>query len=282
MPHGWSFLALTGAPARSARAWEQAAARWTNTIVAVGDAEAALARTAGVNAPVHVVHNPVPSGWGQVPWTEAQALRQELGLGAGPLVVCVGRRSYQKGHDQLLEAWRGVHAAVPAARLLLVGYGSGPGREVVDAARGVHATGLVEARPYVGAADFTVLPSRWEGCALAMLESLASGRAVVMTDVGGSEVVTKARAGAVVPLGATRLLAEAIRARLESPELARLEGERGARYTAKHHDGRVAQARLAAVIARAHVFGQPGPGSASIPMTRAALSSHREPAAGEA
>src|SRR5262249_54369262 len=55
------------------------------------------------------------------------AVRERLGLGAVPVVVCVSRLVPRKGQDTLIRAWPVVRAAVGGARLLLVG--EGPYRE---------------------------------------------------------------------------------------------------------------------------------------------------------
>lgn len=104
-----------------------------------------------------------------------------------PLVVCVGRLCRQKGQDLLLRAWPQVGAAVPDARLVLVG--DGPDGEQLRslAPPGVLFAGASrDIRPWFQAADVVVLPSRWEGMALAPLEAMACGRPVVVTDVSGA------------------------------------------------------------------------------------------------
>ncbi|WP_342748799.1 glycosyltransferase family 4 protein [Streptomyces phaeoluteigriseus] len=103
------------------------------------------------------------------------------------LVVCVGRLCRQKGQDVLLAAWDAVAARVPGARLALVG--DGPDHDALRsrAPESVLLAGAVaDAVPWYQAADLVVLPSRWEGMALAPLEALACGRPVVVTDVDGA------------------------------------------------------------------------------------------------
>lgn len=48
--------------------------------------------------------------------------------------------------------------------------------------------------------DIFVLPSRWEGLSLALVEAMGAGRAVVTTEVGGNpEVVRDRHTGLLVP-----------------------------------------------------------------------------------
>ncbi|WP_265868227.1 glycosyltransferase [Streptomyces sp. SKN60] len=191
-PHAWSFEAVDGTTAALARMWERAAARWTDRIVCVSAAERRTGEDAGVRAAWSVIHNGVDAARFAPP-TDADAAASpgpECELpGAGPLVVCVGRLCRQKGQDVLLDAWPAVLAAVPEARLVLVGDGPDAAalRATADPYFSVHFTGAVaDPAPWYRAADLVVLPSRWEGMALAPLEAMASGRPVVVGDVDGA------------------------------------------------------------------------------------------------
>lgn len=74
----------------------------------------------------------------------------------------------QKGQDVLLEAWDAVLRRVPEARLVLVGDGPDSARLRAGAPRDVLFAGATDdAVPWYQAADLVVLPSRWEGMALA-------------------------------------------------------------------------------------------------------------------
>jgi glycosyltransferase involved in cell wall biosynthesis len=86
------------------------------------------------------------------------------------------------------------------------------------------------------AADVVVLPSRWEGLPLTLLEGLAVGRSVVASDIPGIAEVLPEKAGALVRLGDVGALAEAISHRLTDPQTARAEGRVGARYAAAEAD----------------------------------------------
>ncbi|MFE2600709.1 glycosyltransferase family 4 protein [Streptomyces sp. NPDC059396] len=104
-----------------------------------------------------------------------------------PLVVCVGRLCRQKGQDILLRAWRPVVRQMPQARLVLVGDGPDADALRATAPPSVLFAGAVpDTAPWYRAADLVVLPSRWEGMAVAPLEAMASGRPVVLSDVDGA------------------------------------------------------------------------------------------------
>jgi hypothetical protein len=104
-----------------------------------------------------------------------------------PLVVCVGRLCRQKGQDVLLRAWATVTAHFPDARLALVGGGTQFGALRTAARPSVLFAGeTADTAPWCRAADVVVLPSRWEGMALAPREAMACGRPVVVTDTNGA------------------------------------------------------------------------------------------------
>ncbi len=119
------------------------------------------------------------------------AQRQSLGVAAGARVItCVGRLDRQKGLEWLLEALRDVAPRVPHAELVLVG--DGPERESLQRlARRIYPLPVrflgfrADVPEILAASDLVVLPSRWEGMPNVVLEAMASGRAVVATDVEG-------------------------------------------------------------------------------------------------
>lgn len=253
LPHAWSFAALSGPIALAARRWERTATGWTNAVVCVGEGEARTGVAARIRAPYFLVPNPVPQRW-------ANGVRRsprESGLEKADAVF-VGRLSRQKGVDVLVAAWRSVRRAVPDATLVIVG--DGPDRDLLTqaAGEGVRFVGAAaDPWSFIEAAGIAVLPSRWEGLSLSMLEAMWSGRSVVTTDVDGSEVVTAARGGAVVPVADPDALAAALVRRLGDPDLVAAEGSRAAEYVRANHDFQTAALRLAAVISRAYAFGAP-------------------------
>lgn len=254
IPHAWSFQALKPPFSVAALAWERVATRWTNAVVAVGAGEAHTGVAKRIRAPIFLVANPVPRRWS----AGVRRERAALGLPNGPLVVCVGRLARQKGVDILLKAWSEVRARIPSATLVIVG--DGPDRSDLESAAGPGVLFVGEQCDpwsYVDAGTIAVVPSRWEGLSLSMLEAMWSGKSMVVTRVDGSEVVERARCGAVVDLEDWQALGGEMRKRLEQPALAVREGERAARYARTNHEFDVAASRLCAVTMRAYAFGAP-------------------------
>jgi glycosyltransferase involved in cell wall biosynthesis len=251
-PHAWSFDAADGAVGKLALAWERFAARWTDAVVCVSEAEAAEGRAAGVRGRYEVVSNGVSlADWPVAGPDERAAARLTLGLEEGPLGVCVGRLTRQKGQDLLLAAWPRVRDRVPGAKLVLVG--SGPEEERIRALAG-EGVELVGARDdlihWYAAADVVVAASRWEGMSLVPLEAMASGRSVVATDVSGAREAIGEEAGAVVALDDTAALAEATAERLLDRERADLEGRAGRRRVESSFDMRRTTEAFAALYER--------------------------------
>ncbi|MET9392306.1 glycosyltransferase family 4 protein [Streptomyces sp. NPDC006624] len=241
-PHAWSFEAVGGTTAALARGWERWGARWAARVVCVSEAERLLGARAGVRGRWSVVPNGIDVD--RFRPAAADTVRAALLPDVGPrvpLVVCVGRLCRQKGQDVLLTAWESVLRRVPGARLVLVGDGPDHGRLRALAAPSVLFAGdVADVVPWYQAADLVVLPSRWEGMALAPLEAMACGRPVVVTDVGGArESLPPALVPhCLVPALAPAALAGAVARLLPDEPLRASLGERGRRHVLSTHDVR--------------------------------------------
>lgn len=262
-PHGWSWQAVTGAVRAGTVAWERAAHRWDDVVVCVSADERAAGERHGVRGRLEVVPNGVDlARFPRVDAAGRDAARSRLGLPSGPLVVCVGRLTEQKGHRLLLDAWPGVLAVVPAARLAVVG--DGPERAALEArAAGLGVAGSVllagardDVADWYAAADVVAFASlHGEAMALTPLEAQASARSVVATDVAGVRDSLGPGSGEVVPPRDLAALAGALSRRLRDPELAEQEGRAGRRHAEAHLSvartaERVAELTAAVVTAR--------------------------------
>jgi len=92
----------------------------------------------------------------------------------------------------------------------------------------------------LAAAAVAVLPSRWEGLALALLEAMSSGLPVVATDVAGSRSTLTGgplpAGGAIVPVDNEAALAQAVVQRLADPRGSLAEGRAGRLRAEMGHD----------------------------------------------
>ncbi len=225
-PHGWSFLAVQGAMRTASVQWERLAVRWASRIACVSKAEYrdGLAQGLRLAGRARVVSNGVDTDRFQP--GDRKAARVALGLADEPLAVCVGRLSEQKGQDLLIDAWAAVRVRVPDARLALVGDGPWQARlEQRAEPRVLFSGNAVDPRPWFAAADVVVVPSRWEGMALVVLEAGASARTVVVTEVAGAREQVPWGCGEVVPREDPSALADALVSRLQDRRRADSEGE---------------------------------------------------------
>lgn len=252
-PHAWSFHAAQGVVRIGALQWERwAAARWTDRIICASVAEAAEGRGAGIPGDLVVV----PNGADLTRFTPQddgarQAARRRLGLPLdAPLAVCVGRICEQKAQDVLLNAWADVHRTLPSARCVLVG--EGPDRSRLEAldVPGVAFVGQVaDPRDWYAAADVVVLPSRYETNPLAVLEAMASGRAVVVSDVPSVCEPLPPGSTATAQVDDPAALADALLARLADPSRTAAEATANLAHVRDAHDVARSAAALRGVYA---------------------------------
>ncbi|MFG2822128.1 glycosyltransferase [Kitasatospora sp. NPDC048365] len=245
-PHAWSFTAVEGRLAEASLRWERFATRWADRVLCVSEQERADGVAAGLEARWQVVPNGVDvRHFAPADSAARRHARMVLGLDqAAPLAVCVGRLCRQKGQDVLLDAWPRVVGRIPGARLALVG-GGPDAPAVAERVRALPGPSRVrlagdvpDPRPWLAAADLVVLPSRWEGMALAPLEAMAAARPVLLTDVPGArECLPPAhRPVALVAPGDPVALAERMSAILgDRIECERL-GAAAREHVSEHHD----------------------------------------------
>lgn len=193
-------------------------------------------------------------------------IRERLGLGDRPLIVCVSRLVRRKGQDVLIRAMRSIQRRVPEAELLIVG--SGPYEATLRGlaehapTRSVTFAGEVSERElprYYAAGDVFAMPCRTrlaglevEGWGNVFLEAAACGRPVVVGDSGGArEALVHGETGLLVDGAEVDEVAEAVATLLEDPAYALRLGKAGrARVEREHTWSRVAE-RLAGWLRRA-------------------------------
>ena len=245
-PHGWSFEPTEGLLERLAVGWERFGARWADATVCVSQAEADRGRQRGIGGPYRVIPNGVDlTRFTQADTAGRSEARRRLGLTDQLLVVCVGRLSRAKGQDVLAASWPTVRERVPGAELVLVGDGEDMERLRREGHRGILITGhRDDVGDWLAAADVVAVPSRWEGMSLGMLEAMASGRSIVITDVPGAREALDG-AGGIVPTEDPPALAEAIVERLRDPARREAEGLAAAQRARTDFDLRMTLQRIA-------------------------------------
>lgn len=163
------------------------------------------------------------------------AARRLLGLDERYQVVgIVAMLRPEKAHDVLLRAVAQLAADRPDLRLVVVG--DGPERSRLRMLAGT--LGIAERVLFTGrradvpallpAFDVGVLCSRHEAAPIAVIEAMAAGLPVVVSDCGGlPDMVTDGVEGLRVPVGSAPALASALARVLDDPDLARRLGTAG-------------------------------------------------------
>jgi len=211
-PNAWSFLAVSGLMYQAATLWERWAARWTDVAICVSGDEQATGKAVGIRCPMQIIRNGIQlDKWPRPVEGESLHARQKLEIAHDVLhVVSVGRLCRQKGQDLLLKAWPQVMQRFPDARLTLVGEGADrKNLESVAEASVTFAGESRAVRDWYLSSDLVVMPSRWEGLSLALLEAMATERTVVAFEVEGMKDALSDGAGKLVtPESVTELAAQ--------------------------------------------------------------------------
>jgi len=195
-------------------------ARLTHRFVAVSeDVRSRLQRYEGLDAKeIEVIYN----GVGPAPPVAQGArdtLRREFGFTPACFVVgTVGRFDPIKNLPMLVDGFARASKEIGNLRGLFVGDGPTFAEirgqlERVGLSKRVHMTGYRDdARTLVQCMDLFVLSSFSEGTSMALLEAIAAGVPVVVTNVGGNpEVIASGETGWVVPSNSVEGLTAAIR-----------------------------------------------------------------------
>jgi glycosyltransferase involved in cell wall biosynthesis len=163
---------------------------------------------------------------------EGSEVRKEAGLDEKDIfLISVGRLVYQKAHQVLVSAMPLVLSEFPHVKVGICGDGILRSQLEIQInelglAQNVKLLGKSEhiAR-FLSIADIFVLPSRWEGLPIALLEAMSAGLPVVATAVEGvDEAVVKGEHGLLVAVEDINGLAQAILQLLRDPELRKKMG----------------------------------------------------------
>jgi len=229
--------------------WREVINKWTSKlddfVVAVSEpARQAELKNAGFpKEKIELIYNCIDIDlYTQTEPGEWEAMRESFGIPPNTFLIgFVGRLHLQKGIDTLLEAFSQFAGDHTEARLLIVGDGELRSRlEIMAGSLGISGqvkfVGVRRNIPEILASlDLFVLPSRWEGLPLALLEAMAACLPVVATAVGGTpEVVIDGETGLLVPPGDPDALAQAIVFLIENPELRKKMGQAGRKRVAEH------------------------------------------------
>jgi glycosyltransferase involved in cell wall biosynthesis len=181
---------------------------------------------------VRLIHNGISfSGLEQL-GSGSGDIRQKIGVATScHLLGTVGRITFQKGHEFLIEALRSLASEFPALHCIIVG--DGDQREEIERLirefriqDRVHLVGFQQdVLSWYRAMDIVAFPSRFEGLPITVIEAAYAGRPVIATDVGGvKEIVQDGVTGLLVPPEDSIALVNGIRRLLNDPSFAEMLG----------------------------------------------------------
>lgn len=223
----------------------------------IANSEYTAARVAASNPDVGpIVACPLALG----PEWERVASAPMAALDGPPTVAIVGRMvstERYKGHDQILDVWPRVRAAVPSARLVCAGEGDDVARlrakaATLGVADAVAFPGFVDdatRRALYQQASVFAMPSRREGFGLVYLEAMAFGVPCVGSiHDAASGVVVDGKTGVLVDQADADALAAALIGLLTDRARARALGEAGRDRFLAHYTLPAFRGRLRAAI----------------------------------
>ncbi len=225
---------------RNVDVWEQATKRviglWLNrwTRLTSGNSEAVKEYLTGKGVPrdkLRVVYNGVDATRFETP-VASDDTKAELGIPPHHSVVCLlARLEPQKDPRAFLQAAAMLIQKMPAVSFLVVGGGSlradleRESRELGIETRVIFTGPRRDVHRLLAACDVSVNSSLKEGMSNTIMESMAAGKPVVATTVGGNpELVADGVTGFLVPPRDVVALAHAIERILADPPLAKTMG----------------------------------------------------------
>lgn len=211
---------------------------------------------------IETIHNFIdPAALVPVPESARHEVRAEWSVPPEDrLLGIIGNVLPRKGHMYLVRALPRVLAAMPAARLAVVGNEASPhyaarvkavAEHLGVTERVVWAGHRTDIRRVLAALDLCVLASVEESLPLVLLEAMAAGLPVVATAVGGiPECIRPGQTGLLVPPADSEALAHAIIALLADPDRCQAFGQAGAVWVRQRFSAEIQVPRIEAALAR--------------------------------
>ena len=193
--HGWYFNAEIGKKKKTFFAFvEKVLAIKTNKIINISNAEyeSALKYKIAPKKKMCIIENGIDFSKFANSDMYRTETRKKYDIDKNDIVIgVVGRLSEQKDPMTTIRVFKMVKDKYSNAKLMMVGSG-----ELEDEVRGfaksnnidkdVIITGWIDnVEKYIPAFDIAVLPSKWEGFGLVIVEYMACGKPVVASNVGG-------------------------------------------------------------------------------------------------
>ena len=170
-------------------------------------------------------------------------IRTDLGWNENDIfLLSIGRLTYQKGHEFLIQAMSKVIRHFPNAKAGICG--DGPLRsqlegQIKEAGLSGHVRLLgawEDITPLLASADIFILPSRWEGLSRALMEAMAAGLPAIATRVDGiKDLITDGVNGLLVPSEDTQALGDSILELIDNVEMRKRIAAEGQAHVLQTH-----------------------------------------------
>ena len=227
-----------------------------------------VSRATVISVATHVRDQTIKAG---VPETRARVVPNGVPLQPGPESPSSPSARPRVGMLTRLEPVKGLELFLEAAQRLagvefVIGAAPGPDAaydtRVRDQARrgGVPVLAVDSPAEFMSSLDIFCLPSRQEGMSLVLLEAMALGKPLVVSDIPGTREVVDEDSAVIVPYGDAIGLADAVRDLITSEERRRTLGRNAAARVRTEHSlegmtrsvADILERRLAGARARAH------------------------------
>ena len=162
-------------------------------------------------------------------------------------IITIGRYAYQKGYDMLLRSWAEIEKKFPDWQLAIYGMGNQDSLRNqmkdlgIDSARCILNGPVGDVtKEYLNSSVF-VLPSRFEGFGLVIIEAMSCGVPVVAFNcpMGPDEIITDGEDGFLVPVGDVCALADRLQTLMQDQELRMKFSETAYRNSARYRIERI-------------------------------------------
>lgn len=209
-------LRRPGHPLARALAWlrttgERRALAADGHVAVHGQVEDCLRSLYGLSAPVSIIDNALDVTIQDHLARQAPARVRTARTGLNALWV--GQTGYMKGLDVAMAAVAEARADLPGLRLQVAGISAGKATDGVDWLGIIPPDRMADVYRN---ADLFIFPTRYESFGLVLIEAMAAGLPVIVSDVIGAGIVTDGRNGVVVAGHHPSHYAEALR-RLARP-----------------------------------------------------------------
>lgn len=218
--HGWYFNATIGKKKKIFTIIEKILAYRANKIINISKSEynTALQNKITKKEKMCVIENGIDFEKFKDIDESRQKTRQNYNIKNEEIVIgAVGRLALQKDPMTLIRAFQILKSTYKNSKLMFVGSGELK-EEIVEYAtkhnliEDIIITGWVkEVEKYIPAFDIAVLPSKWEGFGLVIVEYMANYKPIVASKVGGIEdIIENEKKGKLFTVGNEKELAQCL------------------------------------------------------------------------